>query len=74
MHVDLFDKDPKDGGKAEWITACCLPGVSSSVVSRPPHQTCQEVIIVCAKHLDGNESMCTYSLFCFCLPIVTIIG
>uniref|UniRef100_A0A3Q4HJL2 G/T mismatch-specific thymine DNA glycosylase n=1 Tax=Neolamprologus brichardi TaxID=32507 RepID=A0A3Q4HJL2_NEOBR len=30
---------PKDGRKAEWITACCISGVPSTVVSLPPHHS-----------------------------------
>lgn len=31
-------KPARDGGEAPRIFPCCLPGVSSSVVSLPPHQ------------------------------------
>lgn len=30
---------PKDGRKDEWISACCVPGVSPPVVSLPAHHS-----------------------------------
>lgn len=53
---------PKDGRETEWITACCLPGVSSSVVSLPPHHSVARMQSDTSP--NGNDSMC-YLFFLF---------
>lgn len=61
---------PKDGRKAEWIFPCCVPGVSSSVVSLPPHRHVAIQSLIISKPLTRwNESMCVQLPFDFCFII-----
>lgn len=71
MLVLLKVNQLKDGWKDEWITACCLPGVSSSVVSLlPNHSSARRPS---ETSLNGKESMSTYLFFCLYFPTIILM-
>ncbi len=72
----IKSNQPKDGRKAEWIIPCCLAGVSSTVVSLPPHPNVATGVWLFQQTLNGkvwwkwNESMCTQLPFWFLFTFV----